>query len=369
MDVDLRPLQRALKELGFTSPLRTEDTRYVIRQDALGRQLLNRLRAPTAPTLLLGGPAGCGKSTELLHIQSELQQDFAVFLCPCDRDLDLYRLKEITLYRYVLWRVLSLCQSNLAPALQLTKEIIAEIHTRIGTQEMRMERPYLFFSTEPVPEAGRDPDALSQTLHRLLSEIGRFKPVLLLLDGLEKVPASTFSEAVAPFARSPALLSCQTMLVLPSWSLHGWESPAQWQNVEVVEIPIVTEGTFVRDVIVRRAGDILDAVALHHLNFSHGGVVRDGLQLAASAVRFALDEGVAKVTLSHAAKAVDEMRVTYKRIFSDDLDRARRFLNFVMINGELPPDPEWRTRMLASGAVLLKPGGTFFVHPVALGLV
>ncbi|MDC0710412.1 AAA family ATPase [Stigmatella sp. ncwal1] len=364
MDADLRPLQRALKELGFTSPLRMEDARYVPRQDALGRQLLNRLRAPTAPTLLLGGPAGCGKSTELIHIQSELRQDFAVFLCPCDRDLDLYRLKEVTLYRYILWRVLSLCLSNLVPTLQLTKEIITEVHARIGTQEMRMERPYLFFSTEPVPEAGRDPDALSQTLHRLLSEIGRFRNVLLLLDGLEKVPASTFSEAVAPFARSPALRSCQTLLVLPYWSLHGWESPAQWQNVDVLEIPIVTSNTFVQDVTVRRTGDVLDPLALHRLGLFNGGVVRDGLQLAASAVRFALDEGVVRAGFAHADKAIDEMRVTYKRIFSDDLDRARRFLKHIIYHGELPADTEWRTRMLASGAVLPGPGGTFFVHPV-----
>jgi hypothetical protein len=158
------------------------------------------------------------------------------------------------------------------------------------------------------------------------------------------------------------------MLVLPSWSLHGWESPAQWQNVEIAEIPVVTSGTFVRDVIVRRAGDVLEPMALQHLSSFHGGVVRDGLQLAASAVRFALDEGVAKVTLSHARRATEEMRVTYKRIFSDDLDRARRFLTSVLTRGELPADPEWRTRMLASGAVLPRSagdlGGDFFVHPV-----
>jgi hypothetical protein len=363
MAADLRPLQRALKNLGFTSPLRTEDTRYVPRQDVLSRQLLNRLRSPTAPTLLLGGPAGCGKSTELIHLQSVLQQDFAVFLCPCDRDLDLYRLKEVTLYRYVLWRLLSLCQTNLAPGLQLTQEIIAEVQARTGIQELRMERPFMVFSTVP-PEAGRDPDTLSQTLSRLLSEISGFKPVLLLLDGLEKVPVALFSEAVAPFARSPALLSCQTVLILPYWSLHGWESPVQWPNVEILAIPIVTEGTFVEDVIARRAGDVIDVLAMSYLTQYSGGVVRDGLQLAASAARFALDEGVAQVALNHAIAAVAEMRTSYKRIFSDDLMRARDFLTHVLRAGELPADPEWRTRMLASGAVLPDPRGTFFIHPV-----
>jgi hypothetical protein len=58
------------------------------------------------------------------------------------------------------------------------------------------------------------------------------------------------------------------------------------------------------------------------------------------------------------------MRATYKRIFSDDLARARAFLKHVMNSAELPADPEWRTRMLASGAVLPTRRGAFFVHPV-----
>lgn len=363
MDADLRPLTRVLKRLGFTSPLGAEDDRYVPRRDKLGERLRNRLLAPTARMLLLAGPAGCGKSTELLHIQASLQPDYAVFLCPCDRDLDLYRLDEVALYRYVLWRVLFLCKNNLAPALSLTPEIVTEALRRVGTDEVRIERPSIFFATEP-PEHERNLGALTDTLHRLFSEIERgLKRVLLLIDGLEKAPPEA-SKVLSAFARSPMLADCQTVMVIPSWALHGFESPRQWQEVDVLDVSMHSGVEFVREVLTRRVGSVFEQAAVDRIADKSGGAVRDGLQLASLAARSALDEDQPRVLTRHVDEAVDEMRSTYKQIFSDDLPRARQFLKHVMTTGELPPDPDWRTRMLATSAVLPSEKGRFFVHPL-----
>lgn len=368
MDADLRPLTRVLKKLDFTSPLDAEDDRYVPRKDGLGERLINRLLAPTTRMLLLAGPAGCGKSTELLHIEKELWQEYTTCFCPCNKDLDLYRLDEATLYRYVLWRVLSTWQSELTEQFTLTPEIVVEAQRRIGTNEMRMQHPFFFFANQPPPEQGRDVGALVDTLHRLFSEIRRvFLPVLLLLDGLEKVPPES-AKVLRDFARSPALADYQAVMTIPFWLLYGWESPRHWPDVEVLEVPIVSGIEFVQEVVARRVGTIFDKQALQALAHHSGGVVRDGLSLAAIAARAALDDREPKVSSAQVEKAIAQLRTSYKQAFSDDLPRARQFLSHIKQKGELPPDREWRTRMLASGAVVPGDRGSFFVHPLALEL-
>lgn len=62
------PLERAIRELRFTMPLPEADARYVQWRDNLGQRLLNRVMIPSVARLLLAGPAGCGKSTELRRI-------------------------------------------------------------------------------------------------------------------------------------------------------------------------------------------------------------------------------------------------------------------------------------------------------------
>jgi hypothetical protein len=84
MGVDIRPLHRALKALTFTTPLPEDDVSYVARPDELGQQILNRIMAPSARRLLVGGPVGCGKSTELLQIHKRAHPNYAVVLCPCE---------------------------------------------------------------------------------------------------------------------------------------------------------------------------------------------------------------------------------------------------------------------------------------------
>src|SRR5580658_4445240 len=97
MSVDLRPLQRAIRALRFTLPLEADDGLYVAREDRLGERLRERIGTAGLPRVLLAGPAGCGKSTELIRADEPAREDFLVVLCRCDRDLDLFTTGRMTL--------------------------------------------------------------------------------------------------------------------------------------------------------------------------------------------------------------------------------------------------------------------------------
>lgn len=60
MAFDIRPLQRALGALRFTTPLEEEDSNYVERPDGLGQEILDHIMVPTTHRLLLAGRPGAG---------------------------------------------------------------------------------------------------------------------------------------------------------------------------------------------------------------------------------------------------------------------------------------------------------------------
>lgn len=51
-----------------------------------GRRSSIGVMTPISHRLLVAGPAGCGKTTELLQVAHLAHPNYAVFLCPCDRD-------------------------------------------------------------------------------------------------------------------------------------------------------------------------------------------------------------------------------------------------------------------------------------------
>ncbi|HZH13651.1 MAG TPA: ATP-binding protein [Archangium sp.] len=366
MDVDLRPLQKALRELRFTTPLAQDDSRYVARTDDLRQKLLNRILAPTERILLIGGPAGCGKSTELLRLQHDAWERYTVYHCPCDRDLDLYRLTAGTLYRYVLWRLLYVSlKTPLSNVLTLTPEITQEAMDHLGLQDVVLDNPALFFSSPQLWEEPQPSTRLLDTLMRLLSEIERsFLPTLLLFDGFEKAPQEVFSNVIEDFIRSPVFTGSQSVFVLPQWTLYGWRSAQRWASVEVFQIPIIQDPYFIKEVIVQRTGEVISRSALDVLSAYSGGLLRDALQLATNACRAALDSRSSTVERNHAEFAAFEMRKSYRLLFSDNLDRAQDFLRVVLREQRLPPDPDMRDRMLSVNAVLPLSDDKFSLHPV-----
>lgn len=389
MSFDIRPLQKALRALRFTTPLEEGDTSYVERSDGLGQQILDRIMVPTMHRLLLAGPAGCGKSTELLQLHRLAHPNYSVFVCPCDRDLDLYHFDPVLLMRYLLWRILFVTTTELSDNVRLTSEIQRDVLHCLGIRTVLLDSPRLFFSRlgsgevlaqesasdalwSSIKLSGEgsriaDEGKVYATFSRLVSEIDRaFLPVLLLIDGLEKMPPTLPADTLGKFIRSPLLDQCQSVLVVPSWTLYGWESMEQYPDTEVLRIPVLNNPAFVRTVVERRAGDVFERDALESVAESSGGVVRDGLQIASVACRTAMSERSSpRIAMSHVERGRDALRQSFQSMLSDEPVIAQQFLHHVDKTGQLPGEPELRNRLLGNGLVLPNPDGTFRLHPCA----
>lgn len=365
MSFDIRPLQKALRALRFTTPLQEGDASYVERSDGLGQQILDHIMVPTTHRLLLAGPAGCGKSTELLHLHRLAHPSYAVFLCPCDRDLDLYHFDPVTLVRYLLWRLVFVAmETELSQSLKLSIGIQKDALKCLGRiEDVRLSNPRLFFSQLE----GNDEAQVHATFSRLVSEIEEaFLPVLLLIDGLEKMPPTLPADTLGSFIRSPLLDHCQSVSIVPSWTLYGWESMEQFPDTEVLRIPISDDPTFVRAVVALRAGDVFERGALDKIAELSGGVVRDGLQIASIACRAAMSErSSGGVTEAHVERGRDALQQSFQSMLSDEPVLAQQFLQHVDKFGKLPGQPNLRNQLLGNGVVLPNPNGSFRVHPCA----
>lgn len=367
MAFDIRPLHRALGALHFTTPLVEGDLSYVERPDNLGQQILDRVMAPATHRLLLAGPAGCGKSTELLQLHRLAYPNYAVFVCPCDRDLDLYRFDPLVLTRYLLWRMVFVAPTiELASQGHLSPEIEREVLACLGTDRVRLDSPRVFFSDLQDRSSGLpDSAAVFATFSRLVAEIERaFLPVLLLIDGLEKIPPTVLTSALGSFIRSPILDECQSVIVVPSWTLYGWDSMEQYPDTEVLRIPVSSDTAFVRSVVAKRAGQVFEPAALDAVAQLSGGVVRDGLQIASLACRDAISQRISsKVDVANVEHGQEALWQSFRSMLSDDPAAAKEFLQQVAQTGELPGNPALRNRLLGNGIVLLDQNGKFRVHP------
>ena len=371
MATDLRPLQRALSALRFTVPLEEGDANYVEREDGLGQQILDRIMIPSTHRLLLAGPAGCGKSTELLQLHRLAHPNYSVFNCPCDRDLDLFRFDPSLLVRYLIWRMVFVVEAELAEQVKLTSEIRKDaLRCLGGIADFDIHNPRLFFSalqddTQRTSLASQP--LIYATFSRLVSEIERaFLPALLLIDGLEKMPPTLPADTLGSFLRAPLLDECQSVTVVPSWVVYGWGSMEQYADTEVLRVSVPQDPTFVRGVVERRASRVFEPDALDDIAAYSGGVVRDGLQIAGIACRVAMSErSGASVTKAHVRQGRDALAQSFESMISDDPAAVKSFLSHVEQQGTLPGSPELRNRLLGNGIVLPNADGTFRVHPCA----
>lgn len=202
MGFDIQPLQRALRALSFTIPLDEGDPSYVERSDGLGQKILDHIMVPSTHRLLLAGPAGCGKSTELLQIHKLAYPTYAVFVCPCDRDLDLYRFDPVVLVMYLAWRMVVVAKAD---GFTLTNEIQEEVLGELGTTTVDIGNPRMFFSRLrihavklssredaqrhlPTGESGVDPVSYTAILS------AAFRPILSPFPGPRPSPVKMFSD-------------------------------------------------------------------------------------------------------------------------------------------------------------------------------
>lgn len=375
---DLRPLLRAVKSLSYALPLDGADARYVPRPDGLVAKVVHRVLAPTAPMLLVAGPAGCGKSTELLRVAEWLRDEeeyFTVHLA-LDRVVDLHRLS----YGGLLVSIVAGIARKLAEDLGFWQAIPKHLGELLigNAREITGRSPAAFVvnPVEPLVELANhwtnaptvDSAEVTRFLTTMLQVVTSMKrggQAALVIDGLEKLRPDLVDSVLGPLVQSKILAAVTSVVVVPHWKMFGWNSYRMGDGIDVLQVPPVADGNFVVAVLSRRAGVVAEEGAWSLVAELSGYVLRDALQLASAACREAMDAGTARVTRDHVyAAAQRTLFDAYVSAFSDDAAEAWRFLAAVRTSGALSGSPLLRDRMLASGAVLPTGDGRFRIHPV-----
>ncbi len=369
---DLRPLIQARQRLSYAAPLDVDDELYIDRPDHLGAKISGRLLGGQVKPLLLAGAAGCGKTTELRRIAANARADYVVAFCPFDRDVGV-ELDKGLFFSYLLWclyraaRDCSATQTWTGPTAEITREVLHVFNEEETSSSLLTADAWPSWSTRGWTQAGQE------TLIRLIAEIQHLRPVLFIVDGLEKLPARISSAFMADLLQSRVFRMCPSLIVVPTRLKYGRDaitrSPEVDGAIEFLSVPVREDPSFITTVIIHRFIDAKlkaweAAAAVTPLISMSGGIIRDAIQLVANTVQHAIDDRSETVSQQHAQQAIAEMSHALKLTLSDEPDRARKFLSHVQSTGTLPGDPEMRDLTLALNLIIEDPSGTFRVHPL-----
>lgn len=376
MSADLRPLIEARRRLKYTTPLSPGDDLYVPRADSLGEKIRSRVVDAEVRQLLLAGPTGCGKTTELLRCVEELKQTHTVVFCPYDRDVGV-RLDRRLFARYLLWRAATEAFNNpdkirVHPDFRKTVEkVIGDVSKPIPFRAVAdVTRAYTYAGDLQVREA----PATDELIEHLIAEVLSSQPnFLLVIDGLEKLPMTVTSADIGTLLQAPFFQSCQSVLVIPPRLRFGWSAltrAPELADTGVELLPIKIDQSlidkFIIKVILNRCDDVLQGKADLYVDINKhcGSIVRDAIQIAADACQAALDDRAEKVKPKHIKAACQGMREAFLLVLSDDTPKALHFLKETKTTGRLPPDPTLRDLTISLNLVLENSDGTFRTHPL-----
>jgi len=147
------------------APVRPGSNEYVKRPGGASEEITHWILAGRSP-VLLGGPAGVGKSTELAHAAKLLQPDRVACLIPLDRWENMRRIGPDELLQRIASRVAYVAKEMLNLSLS----------------------PELFEESQKKPSVHWSPPALVQLVLAEVARLSQQGRITLLLDGLEKVP-------------------------------------------------------------------------------------------------------------------------------------------------------------------------------------
>lgn len=156
-------------------PLGPGDAQYVERTGSAGDEIARWILADRSP-LLVGGPAGVGKSTELARAAELLQPDRVACLVQLDRFESMRRLTPDRMRLRIVQKVGYLAQAVLRlPLSESLRKALSRVNDDLQGVDVTHDTTTAMLLNSTLTEIAR------------LSRQGR---VTLLIDGLEKVPQS-----------------------------------------------------------------------------------------------------------------------------------------------------------------------------------
>ena len=323
-------------------------------------------------TVLVAGPVGIGKSTELARAVQLMHKERIACLIRLDRSENMRRATTDQLLLRIAGELAD--QTLGQPFIQLSAPLAAAleragVRTHDSTDKTRQA---------PPPFVGSGLTILKLTLSEVSRD--RKRRFALVLDGLEKMPdgpnTHEFFEALGLLPDTVDIVA-----VLP-WSLAfgagGTTAIRSDEHIVFLRAPSVTgpgsEGrSFLQEILARR---LQTAVPHEHTElfdraaFHSGGIPRTFLQLAADAGTYArIRRKASWPNLADLGDAVTEQRESFLRLLRPGDSNA--ILATVSTDGrELEPDR--RIRLLMHGVLLERStyGSTWLeLHPILAGFL
>lgn len=260
---------------------------YVRPPDGTGERIAKWIAAGGS-TVLLGGPVGVGKSTELAHAASLLQATHVACLVPLDRFANMRKITADEARSVITARIADLALSVLG--LDLSDGLREALHAKLLVEDrwVRKSGGDHVFATAAV---------LFEVTLREVRRLSRQHRVCLLLDGLEKCPESVGRDIFDALADLPEDVDLVT--TIPWHTTFGPTADLvvrPGERLEMVRPPVVEgkEGEsgrwFLADILKARLGAAVpskvEPLVLDAATWS-GGIPRSFLQILTAAGTFA----------------------------------------------------------------------------------
>ncbi|MBN8683930.1 MAG: hypothetical protein J0L99_14905 [Chitinophagales bacterium] len=321
---------------------------------------------------LFVGYKGCGKSTEMNHLQKDLQNDFLVLNYSIQQELDPAHLSYIEIFIVTMERLFTVALEQNIP---IRDEYLTRIQSWISTKEIQEIRdkynitgeaeigadgklgiPYFqqFFhkfkvsakssrSLKEVLKTNVEPklsDLLDQC-NDLLWEI-RIKlrkqgkhDLLIIIEDLDKIPLDRAQDLFVNYASQLTLLKANVIFTFPIALYHSPrfnEIKAHFHDVyELPMISVVNKDGSVnppgfeamQQIVSLRMepGRLLeDPSILSGMIFKSGGVLRDLFLFIRNAAEFALDQDRGIITIKDWERAQQKLRKEYANNIAEDYE-------------------------------------------------
>jgi hypothetical protein len=314
-----------LDSLEPNRPLTGTDERYAERPTGAGKELA-RL-AEFEQRIVVVGPPGVGKSTELMRAAIALQSRAIAVLTPLDRLMDMRRAEPDLVF-------------------EVCRKRLADIVERVLRIDVERWPPDL--AAEPRRPLEDPLDRLLDLIRRA-AQHSRQKHVVFLVDGLEKCDEEQSRAVLMALSRvageAVVIVTAPLALVTGPTAFQVLE---EYRLFSIGPLPRSQAGPFLREVLARRAEappgleQILDSA----IELS-GGVPRTFLSLIKSTVINTALAGRDRVTEEDFRDSVAHHRDSYHRVLAQgDKDR----LNTAKDINQIPTDV--LARMLSHGVLL-----------------
>lgn len=332
------------KALAPHRPLEPGALEYVASPSRLGESIARRVLAGGS-TILVGGPAGVGKSTELARAAQLLEHDRFVCLVQVDRTENMRRLTSERL----MWRI---------------TERVAELVQVRGLSFHQRILDSLTYSKNPSLPVRVVPGA-TELAQLALNEAARHSglSVTLLIDGMEKVVEGP--DAAELFEALGSLPEAVEIVTVIPW--HVAFGPNAAQVVRPGEHLVTARGLaldershlFFHDLLHRRIGDLSTdfGEVVYNAAEMSGGLPRMFLQLVADAatyVNLGRREGSGWPSQAHLDRAAADMTESLRRML---LPGDREALRKVDGTDGTELDPARKVRLMAHGLLLERTEG------------